>query len=78
MVRADLPDEQRRQRLRDGGEADAPARRGFEPAEQSADGSFSRGGARPRLLPVALSVVQSERSFDLLTTLLVSCCCCDL
>ncbi len=46
MVRADLPDEQRRQRLRDGGEADAPVRRGFEPAEQSADGSFSRGGAR--------------------------------
>ncbi|KAK9821123.1 hypothetical protein WJX81_001731 [Elliptochloris bilobata] len=43
MVRADLPDEQRRQRLRDGGDADAPPQRSFD-AEAGADGSFARGG----------------------------------
>ena len=46
MVRADLPDEQRRQRLRDGDAADAPPRRAFE-TEAGADGSFARGGAAP-------------------------------
>ena len=45
MVRADLPDEQRRQRLRDGEGADA-SRRASE-AEAGADGSFARGGALP-------------------------------
>ncbi len=43
MVRADLPDEQRR-RQRDGGDAEAAPRRTFDAGGADADGSFSRGG----------------------------------
>jgi hypothetical protein len=47
MTRADLDDEQRRQRVRDGLEAEAPARhsrRSFSGAPEFDDGSFPKSG----------------------------------